>query len=49
MIRAVETAYWIFKEHPNICGMKFVVEPLIREKITIGSDIPSWNSYKVLQ
>ena len=28
--------------------MKFIVDPLIREKIMIGSDLPAMNSYKVL-
>ena len=31
--RTMETAYYVFKDHPNFKGMKVVVEPLIREKI----------------
>ena len=45
--RTVETAYYIFKDHPQIKGMKFIVEPRIREKILIGPDAPDWNSYEV--
>ena len=44
----METAYYIFKDHPNIENIKFVVEPLIREKIMIGSDLPSKNSYETI-
>ena len=44
----METAFYIFKDHPNIKGMKFVVEPMIREKIMIGSDMPSFNSYQTV-
>ena len=31
--RTMETAYYVFKDHPNFKKMKVVVEPIIREKI----------------
>jgi hypothetical protein len=44
----METAYHIFKDHPNWQNLNFVVEPLIREKIMIGSDMPVFNSMKTI-
>lgn len=49
MRRTIETAYYIFKDHPDIKEMKFIVDPRIREKIMIGSDAPCWNSFKMIQ
>ena len=49
MRRTLETAYHIFKEHPNIKNMRVVVEPKAREKIMIGSDAPCWNSYEMIK
>ena len=49
MRRAVETAFYSFKNHPNLKNIRFYVDPLIREKITIAADLPVWNSYKMLQ
>lgn len=46
--RTLDTAYHIFKSHPNFAQIKFIVEPLIREKIMIGSDIPSFNSKQMI-
>jgi hypothetical protein len=48
MRRAVETAFYSFKNHPNLKNIRFYVEPLIREKITVAADLPVWNSYKML-
>ena len=48
MRRAVETAYFSFKNHPNLKNIRFYVDPLIREKITIAADLPVINSYKML-
>ena len=31
--RTMETAYYIFKDHPNWKTMEVIVEPIIREKI----------------
>ena len=45
----METAYHIFKNHPNFGQMKVIIEPLIREKIMIGSDLPSFDSKKTIQ
>jgi hypothetical protein len=42
----MDTAYHIFKSHPNFENIKFIVEPLIREKIMIGSDLPSDDCHK---
>lgn len=49
MRRAVETAFYSFKNHPNLKNIRFYVDPLIREKITIAADLPVWNSYKMLK
>lgn len=38
--RALETAYFMFKDHPNFKTIKFVVHPHIREPITMPSDLP---------
>lgn len=49
MRRTVETAFYSFKNHPNLKNIRFYVDPLIREKITIAADLPVWNSYKMLK
>ena len=51
MRRTLETAYFIFKDHPNFKTMQFIVNPDLREKITITGDVPLNNSelFKVLQ
>ena len=36
----METAYHMFKEHPNFGKIQFVLAPEIREKIGITGDIP---------
>lgn len=43
MRRTLETAYYMFNEHPNFRNMRFIVCPLIREKIGISGDIPLSN------
>lgn len=45
----METAYHIFKNHPNIKNLTFHIDPVIREKIMIGSDLPSFDSFKTIQ
>lgn len=40
MRRTLETAYWIFKDHPNWPQMEVTLLPDLREKLTIVSDIP---------
>ena len=40
----METAYHIFKNHPNFDKIDFVLAPEIREKIGISGDIPLSNS-----
>ena len=49
MRRTIETAFHIFKDHPNFKNMKFKVNPLIREKILIGGDYPVFNSFKTIK
>ena len=44
MRRTLETAYYIFKDHPNFKTMQFIVNPDLREKITITGDVPLNNS-----
>ena len=41
--RTMETAYHVFKDHPNFSKIKFELEPTIREKIGISGDIPLSN------
>ena len=41
MRRALQTAYWIFKDHPNFEKMRFKVHPLLREKMRVGGDMPT--------
>ena len=38
--RALETTYHVFKSHPNIENIKFIVLPDMRECINISSDMP---------
>ena len=42
--RTMETAYHVFKDHPNFRKIEFVLEPTIREKIGISGDIPLSNN-----
>ena len=42
--RAIETAYHMFKDHPNFEKIKFKIKPYLREKIRVCGDIPSGNS-----
>jgi hypothetical protein len=44
MRRTLETAYHTFKEHPNFNQMQVVLNPDIREKITITGDVPLANA-----
>ena len=44
----METAYYTFKDHPNFKNIRFVVNPLLREKILIGGDLPSFDSHSVI-
>ena len=45
----METAYHVFKEHPNFDKINFVLEPRIREKIGISGDIPLSNTEWMMQ
>jgi broad specificity phosphatase PhoE len=38
--RALQTAYLLFKEHPNFLSLRFVVHPLLRENMHTVCDIP---------
>jgi len=51
MRRTLETAFYIFKDHPNFKTMQFIVNPDLREKITITGDVPLNNCelVKVIQ
>jgi hypothetical protein len=40
MRRTMETCYYMFNQHPNWKEMKFVLHPLLREKIGISGDVP---------
>jgi len=39
----------MFKDHPNFKEMIFKVNPLLREKIQIGSDIPVFDSCEMIK
>jgi hypothetical protein len=40
---AIETAFEAFKEHPNFQAIRFVILPMLRERITKAADVPfSW-------
>jgi hypothetical protein len=41
MKRALQTAYYVFKSHPNFDKIKFIVCPLMREKLKATCDIPA--------
>jgi len=43
MRRTLETAYHTFKNHKNFNQMEIILNPLLREKITISGDIPLRN------
>lgn len=43
MRRTIETAYHMFKDHKNFDKMDIVLNPLMREKITIAGDVPLKN------
>ena len=49
MRRCIETAFHMFKGHPKINGMRFVVHPLCRERICISSDICVFNSAAMIK
>lgn len=40
LLRAIETAYEVFKEHPNFENIKFILLPKLREALDTTSDIP---------
>ena len=41
--RTLETAYWIFKDHPNFAKMEVVMHPMLRERMNTAGDIPLKN------
>jgi broad specificity phosphatase PhoE len=47
MRRTLETAYWIFKDHPCWSQMEVTLLPDLREKLTIVGDIPLPNELYV--
>ena len=48
MQRTLQTAYYMFKNHPNFNSMKFIVLPELREKLQVVADTP-FLSFKELQ
>ena len=48
MRRTVETAYHIFRSHPNFREMEFIIHPDLREKISITGDLPLKDSLDYL-
>jgi len=49
MRRCIETAYYMFKDHPNFKEMVFKVNPLLRAKINMGADIPVFDSCEMIK
>ena len=49
MRRTIETAFYTFKGHPNFKKIKFVVQPLCREKSTIAADVCEFNSAAMIR
>ena len=45
MRRAMDTAYHIFKSHPNVKNILFKVDPLLRESVRSSADIPVFDAY----
>ena len=43
MRRALETCYYVFKDHPNVKAgkIKLIITPDLREKLHVSVDIPS--------
>ncbi|CAI2366147.1 unnamed protein product [Moneuplotes crassus] len=39
--RALMTAYYVYKDHPNFASIEFILLPQLRESLNIISDIPS--------
>ena len=38
--RALETAYYLFKNHPNFLNIIFILDPDIREHLNSSCDVP---------
>ena len=47
--RALQTAYYIFKDHPNFHKINFKVQPILREKVRWASDLPSMDVLSMLE
>lgn len=41
MRRALETAYNVFKDHPNFANLTFIVDPDLREELFVSCDVPA--------
>ena len=41
--RTIETAYHIFKDHPDFANLKVILHPILREKICVSGDVPLSN------
>ena len=49
MRRTLQTAFYIFKDHPNWGSMRFIALPDLREKLQVMSDLPSFECGKVFE
>lgn len=49
MRRTIETAFHIFKDHPNFKNIKFKINSVIREKVLIAGDFPVFDSCKMIK
>lgn len=41
MRRTLQTAFYLFKDHPDFKSIKFVAAPLLRENLVCSCDIPT--------
>ena len=49
MRQALESAYHLFKDHKNFEKIRFIVSPLLREKVMVAADLPSFDSATVIE
>mmetsp|Transcript_4678 Transcript_4678/g.7959 ORF Transcript_4678/g.7959 Transcript_4678/m.7959 type:complete len:297 (-) Transcript_4678:15-905(-) len=47
--RTLDTAFFIFREHPNFYQIRFKVHPLIREKMRVSGDMPTCDVLNMIE
>ena len=48
MRRAVETAYYMFRNHPKFAQIAFKVQPDLRERVDMAGDLPVYDGNRML-